>query len=56
MPWGEGDTPLKEILQLMKAEKYPFQATIEMEHPLPQGSSVLAELAKCVQYCRNALA
>ncbi len=55
MPWGEGDTPLKEILLLMKKEKYTFQATIEMEHPVPQGSSVLAELAKCVQYCRGIL-
>lgn len=55
MPWGEGDTPLKEILLLMKKEKYTFQATIEMEHPIPQGSSVLAELAKCVQYCRGIL-
>ncbi|MBN9662511.1 MAG: sugar phosphate isomerase/epimerase [Acidobacteria bacterium] len=56
MPWGEGDTPLKEILQMMKAEKYTFQATIEMEHPVPQGSSTLAELAKCVEYCRSVLA
>ncbi|MBL8230908.1 MAG: sugar phosphate isomerase/epimerase [Bryobacterales bacterium] len=56
MPWGEGDTPLKEILQLMKAEKYTFQATVEMEHPVPQGSSLLAELAKCIQYCRSILA
>ncbi len=55
MPWGEGDTPLKEILLLMKKEKYTFQATIEMEHPVPQGSTVLAELAKCVQYCRGIL-
>jgi sugar phosphate isomerase/epimerase len=56
MPWGEGDTPLTEILKLMKAEKYPFQATIEMEHTVPQGSTVLAELAKCIRYCRDALA
>lgn len=55
VPWGQGDTPVKEILQLMKAEKYTFQATIEMEHPVPEGSSVLAEVAKCVQYCRGVL-
>lgn len=56
MPWGQGDTPLKEILQMVKAEKYKFQATIEMEHPVPQGSNTLAELAKCVQYCKEVLA
>jgi sugar phosphate isomerase/epimerase len=56
MPWGQGDTPIKEILQLMKREKYKFQATIELEYPIPEGSSTLGELAKCVQYCKNALA
>jgi hypothetical protein len=55
VPWGEGDTPLKEILQMMKAEKYTFQATIELEYAVPQGSSALAEMAKCVQFCRGIL-
>jgi hypothetical protein len=55
MPWGQGDTPIKEILQLMKKEKYKFQATIEMEYPVPEGSTLLAELSKCVQFCREAL-
>jgi sugar phosphate isomerase/epimerase len=56
MPWGQGDTQIKEILQLMKKEKYSFPACIELEYPVPEGSSVLAELAKCVQYCKDALA
>src|SRR5262245_53698988 len=56
MPWGQGDTAIKEILQLMKKEKYSFPACIELEYPVPEGSSVLAELAKCVQYCKDALA
>jgi len=55
MPWGQGDTPLKEILRLMKTEQYKFQATIELEYPVPAGSNTLAELAKCVQYCRDVL-
>ncbi|MEP7367774.1 MAG: sugar phosphate isomerase/epimerase, partial [Acidobacteriota bacterium] len=55
-PWGEGDTPIKEVLQLMKKEKYPFQATIEFEYKVPEGSDVLKEIGKCVQYCREALA
>lgn len=54
-PWGQGDTPIREILQLMKKEKYDFQATIEFEYPVPQGSTLLAELAKCVQFCKDAL-
>jgi hypothetical protein len=55
MRWGEGDTPLKEILHLMKSEKYQFQATIEMEHTVPAGSTLLAELAMCVKYCKDVL-
>ena len=55
MPWGEGDTPIRQILQIMKAEKYPFMATIELEYPVPEGSDVMAELAKCVAYCKEAL-
>lgn len=55
MPWGQGDTPIREILQLMKREKYGFMATIEMEHRVPEGSDTMAELAKCIQFCREAL-
>jgi len=56
VPWGQGDTPIKEILQLMKKEKYTFQATIEFEYPVPAGSTLLAEVSKCVEFCKNALA
>lgn len=55
VPWGQGDTPIKEVLQLMKAEKYPFQGTIEFEYPVPKGSDVMTEIAKCVDYCKAAL-
>jgi hypothetical protein len=56
MPWGQGDTQIREILQLMKKEKYTFPACIELEYPPPEGSDVMKELAKCVQYCKDALA
>jgi len=56
MPWGQGGTPLKEVLQLMKAKKYKFAASIEYEYQTPQGSDVLAEIKKCVEYCKRALA
>jgi sugar phosphate isomerase/epimerase len=55
VPWGQGDTPIKEVLQLMRKEKYQFQATIEFEYPTPEGSDVMKELAKCVQFCKDAL-
>lgn len=55
VPWGEGDTEIREILELMKREKYPFQATIELEYPVPQGSTRTAEIAKCLNYCRDVI-
>jgi sugar phosphate isomerase/epimerase len=56
MPWGKGETPLAEILQVMKKNKYKFPASIEYEYETPEGSDVLTEVKKCVQFCRNALA
>jgi sugar phosphate isomerase/epimerase len=56
MPWGQGETPLKEILQLMKSRKYKFPGSIEYEYNTPEGSDVLTEVKKCVEYCRKALA
>ena len=53
--WGEGDTPIGDILRLMRDQKYTFQATIELEHPIPAGSNVMAELAKCIEFAKRAL-
>ena len=55
LPWGEGQTPIQEILQLMRREKWTFPADIELEYKVPQGSNPVAEVAKCVQYCKEAL-
>ena len=56
MPWGQGETPLIEILQLMKKRKYKFPGSIEYEYNTPEGSDVLTEVRKCVEYCKKALA
>lgn len=53
-PWGQGDTPIKEVLQLLKKEKYPMRALIEYEY---QGASdSVTEVKKCFEYCKQALA
>jgi sugar phosphate isomerase/epimerase len=56
LPWGQGKTPIKEALQLLKKEKWPIYADIELEYPIPPGSSSVAEVNKCVLYCREVLA
>ena len=50
MPWGEGNTPIREALQLMKKEGYTFPATIELEYTPPTGSDSEQEIAKCFAY------
>jgi sugar phosphate isomerase/epimerase len=56
LPWGTGGTPLKEILQLMKKEHWKFPADIEVEYKIPDGSNPVAEVARCVRFCKEALA
>jgi sugar phosphate isomerase/epimerase len=54
-PWGQGDTPIREVLQLMKKERYKFPGTIELEYAPPQGSDVEKEIVRCLAYAKAAL-
>jgi sugar phosphate isomerase/epimerase len=56
MPWGEGDTPIKEVLLLIKKNDYKFPATIEMEYKIPDGSDAVKEVLKCREYAKSILA
>jgi len=51
MPFGEGDTPIRETLRLMKKQRYPFPAMIEYEY---EGETV-AEVRRCFEFCKKAL-
>jgi sugar phosphate isomerase/epimerase len=55
MPWGEGDTPIAEVLQLVKTNKYKFPATIEQEYKIPEGSDAVKEVIKCREFAAKAL-
>jgi sugar phosphate isomerase/epimerase len=55
VPWGEGDTPITAALQLMRNNKYKFPGTIELEYEIPTGSDPVKEVARCVEYGKNAL-
>jgi len=54
-PFGEGETPLVEVLQLIKKEGWPINCDVELEYPIPKGSDAIAEVKRCVEYCRQAL-
>ena len=53
--WGQGDTPLKEILQLMRDQHYKFPASVELEYDIPQGSNPVIESGRCVAWAKNIL-
>ena len=48
-PWGQAETPLREILQAHRKGGWKSIATIELEYPVPEGSSRLIEIGKCLQ-------
>lgn len=53
MPFGEGDTPIKEVLGVLKQNKWPIPANIEYEY---KGADSVDEVRKCLDYCKKALA
>ena len=55
-PFGEGDTPIAEVLRLLRDNKWNIQATIEFEYKVPAGSDRMTELARVIKFCRAALA
>ena len=53
-PFGEGETPIREVLLLLKKNKYPLPALIEYEY---QGAGTpVEEVTKCMNYMRKILA
>jgi sugar phosphate isomerase/epimerase len=53
LPFGQGETPIKEVLQLLKTKHYKIPANIEYEY---KGADSQAEVAKCYQYMKQMLA
>jgi sugar phosphate isomerase/epimerase len=54
VPWGTGDTPIREVLQLLKRERWPIRAHIEYEYR--GAGSPVDEMRQCFAYTRKALA
>jgi sugar phosphate isomerase/epimerase len=53
LPFGEGDTKIKEVLHLLRAKKYKIPAMIEYEY---KGVETVSEVKKCFEYCKKMLA
>ncbi len=52
VPFGEGDTPIREVLQLLREKRYGIPAMIEYEY---KGEDTVAEVRKCFAYCKQAV-
>lgn len=55
MPWGEGETPIVDILKLIQKNRWPIYCDIELEYNIPEGSDAQKEVVKCVRYCKDIL-
>jgi sugar phosphate isomerase/epimerase len=54
VPWGEGETPLRDVLLLLKNEKWPIPAYVEYEY---RGTGTpTEEVKKCFQFAKQILA
>lgn len=53
LPFGQGETPIKQVLQLLKTKKYPIPAMIEYEY---KGADSVAEVRKCYEFMKAQLA
>ena len=56
VPFGKGDGQIKDILLLMKKNKWTFPASIELESPIPPDSDAVKEVKKSVDFCKAVLA
>jgi sugar phosphate isomerase/epimerase len=52
MPFGKGETPIADILLLLKKEKWPINVDLELEYKIPEGSDPVKEVKKCIDYMR----
>jgi len=56
MPFGEGDTNIKGVLQALKTKRYPIPAMIEYEYNKPGVLDTVTEVRRCFDYMKAALA
>jgi sugar phosphate isomerase/epimerase len=53
VPWGEGDTPIKEILRLVRDSKYPIRCYIDCDYKTADRP---ADVKRSFGYAKAALA
>ena len=49
LAWGQGETPIKEILRMVQKNKWTMPATIQTLYRIPEGSDAPKEVRKCLE-------
>ena len=53
--WGTGDTPIAEVVTLIRDNGYTFPITVELEYEIPEGSDAVQEVKRSYEYIKNIL-
>lgn len=53
--WGAGDTPIAEVVTLIRDNGYTFPITVELEYKIPEGSDAVQEVKRSYEYIKNIL-
>jgi len=53
--WGTGDTPIAEVVTLIRDNGYTFPITVELEYDIPEGSDAVQEVKRSFEYIKNIL-
>ena len=53
---GEVASACAQVRELLKKNHLPIFTDVELEYAIPKDSDAVKEVAKCVQFCKSALA
>ncbi|HTZ72513.1 MAG TPA: TIM barrel protein [Candidatus Aquilonibacter sp.] len=56
VPDGQGDTPIKAVMQLLKKNQWPIPAEVEFEYRIPPGSNSVEQVKIMLQYMKDSMA
>lgn len=55
LPFGAGDTPVRQTLQAIRDNRWNIRPIVEFEYRVPEGSTRAAEIRKALAYCQASL-
>jgi len=53
--WGQGETPLEEVLKLVQSKYQHIYCDVELEYPVAPWSNSVKEVATCVKFAQRVL-